>query len=205
MKRFFLLAAFACMVMQAQSQILIGAHASRLNNAEQGKWGGGLFFKGLIGDRFAAGINVKTYPQSFRTTTQTIGGQEYDVSVGNVIIPALVTLDYRFGEVVRPYIGADVGMYNTRDIVRYNTAGYDRTDTGNKKWYFGAAPKVGLEFEVGPIGIFGQVQYNVLFGSGDRNNLTVPGIVGGSIETDPVGKFWNFDVGLYLKLARGNK
>lgn len=60
---------------------------------------------------------------------------------------------------------------------------------------------MGLELEVGPVGIFGQVQYNALFGSGDPNSIVIPGAVGGSIETKPVTKFWNFDVGLYFKLG----
>lgn len=209
MKKLIILAAFICAASQANAQFLIGAHASRLNNAEQGKWGGGIFAKALIGDRFAAGINVKAYPQSFsKAAVQNIGGQEYNVSYGNVVIPALVTFDYRFGETVRPYIGVDVGMYSTRDIVRYNSPSqnFTRTDESNQKWYFGAAPKVGLELEVGPVGIFGQVQYNALFGSGDRNKITIPGATGGSIETKPVSKFWNFDVGLYFKLGdRRNK
>jgi hypothetical protein len=204
MKKLFILLLLVGMGMQAQAQLLLGAHVSRLNNAEEGKWGGGLFIKGLIGDRFAAGVNVKAYPQQFRSSTQVINGQEYNVSVGNVVIPALATFDYRFGETVRPYIGADVGMYNTRTVVRYATAGFDRNESTNKKWYFGAAPKVGLELEVGPVGIFGQAQYNVLFGSGDQKDITVPGI-NGSIETKPISKFWNFDVGLYFKIGdRGN-
>lgn len=96
MRKLILLAAFIGAAYQANAQFLIGAHASRLNNAEQGKWGGGIFAKALIGDRFAAGINVKAYPQSFTSaTSQTIGGQEFNVSYGNVVIPALVTFDYR--------------------------------------------------------------------------------------------------------------
>ncbi len=204
MKKFFIILVMLGLGMQAQAQILLGGHVSRLNNAEQGKWGGGIFAKALIGDRFAAGLNLKAYPQQFSNSKQTINGQEYDVSVGNVVIPALATFDYRFGETVRPYIGVDVGMYNTRNIVRYSTAGSDRTESTNKQWYFGAAPKVGLELEVGPVGIFGQAQYNALFGSGNQEDLTVPGITGGSINTKPISKFWNFDVGIYFKLADRN-
>jgi len=204
MKKILMITMFISLAYQAQAQFQFGAHASRLNNAEQGKWGGGLFVKGLIGDRFAIGANAKVYPQNFQTGTERIGGTDYQVSRGNVIVPLLATFDYRFGENVRPYIGVDAGMYSTRTVTKLSKDNTRTVDLTNNNWYFGAAPKVGLELEVGPVGIFGQVQYNALFGSGDEKNIPVPGI-NSSINTKPVSKFWNFDVGIYVKLARGDK
>jgi len=53
---------------------------------------------------------------------------------------------------------------------------------------------------LGPVGIFGQAGYNFLFGSGDKDNITVPG-VNSDLDTKPVDKFWTFDVGLFFKIG----
>lgn len=185
------------------SQVQIGLHGSRLEGTNASNWGFGGNVKVLFADHFAVGVAVRGYPKNMKTDELNIGGTSYKISRGNTIVPVTGSLDYYFGEsFVRPYIGADVGAYFTQNAVTMssssgNTGSYNISD---KKTYFGAAPRVGINVGTGPVGVFGQAGYNFLFGSGDNKNVTIPGI-NSSIDSKPTDKFWTFDVGVYLKFG----
>lgn len=185
------------------SQVQIGLHGSRLEGTGASQWGFGGNAKILFGDKFAVGAAVRAYPKDMKTEQLTIGGNTYRVATGNTIVPVTGSLDYYFGSTgIRPYIGADVGAYFTQNVfsMTQNNGGSGSYDTRNKKTYFGAAPRVGLNVGFGPIGIFGQAGYNFLFGSGDKNEITIPGY-NDRFDTKPTDKFWTFDVGLYFKIG----
>lgn len=187
------------------SQIQIGVHGSRLEGTGSSQWGFGGNFKVLLADKFAIGASVRGYPKDVKTQELSIGGTNYKMTYGNTVVPVTGSLDYYFGSApVRPYLGADVGAYFTQyvsSIVQSNgdSGGYNKS---NKKTYFGAAPRAGVNIELGPVGIFGQAGYNILFGSGDRKKWVVPGITD-PVDTKATDKFWSFDVGVFLKLGGG--
>ncbi len=185
------------------SQVQLGLHGSRLEGTGSSQWGFGGHAKVLLADKVAIGIGVRGYPKDMKTENVTIGGTNYKVARGNTIVPVTGSVDYYFGEgVLRPYIGADIGAYFTQYVfsMTENNGNSSFYDTKNRKTYFGAAPKVGLNVELGPVGIFGQAGYNLLFGSGDKDDIMVPGITTG-IDAKATDKFWTFDVGLFLKLG----
>ncbi|MBX2922988.1 MAG: hypothetical protein KF746_12395 [Chitinophagaceae bacterium] len=187
------------------SQVQIGVHGSRLEGSGSSQWGLGGNVKFLIADKFAIGASVRGYPKDMKTEQVTVGGTNYKIARGNTIVPVTASLDYYFGEApVRPYLGADVGAYFTQYVfsMTQNNGSSSFYNTSDKKTYFGAAPRAGLNVEFGPVGIFGQAGYNILFGSGDKDKLTVPGITD-PIDSKATDKFWSFDVGLFFKIGRG--
>lgn len=200
------LVSFSLLSISAQSQVQIGVHGGRLEGTGSSQWGFGGNVKYLIGDKFGIGVAVRGYPKNLKTENMTIGGSNYKVASGNTLVPVTASLDYYFGEApVRPYIGADLGAYFRQHVftVTENNGENSLYNTSNKKTFFGAAPRAGVNVELGPVGIFGQAGYNFLFGSGDKDNITVPGI-NTNINTKPTDKFWTFDVGLFFKIG-GNK
>lgn len=204
----FLLSATAFLILLSNtsfSQVQIGVHGSRLEGSGASQWGFGGNVKFLLADKFAIGASVRGYPKDVKTENMTIGGNNYKVARGNTIVPVTGSLDYYFGQApVRPYLGADVGAYFTQHVfsMTENNGSSSFYNTSNKKTYFGAAPRAGLNVEFGPVGIFGQAGYNFLFGSGDKNEITVPTITD-PIDTKPTDQFWTFDVGLFFKIGGG--
>ncbi|MGN6491453.1 MAG: hypothetical protein ACTHLE_05605 [Agriterribacter sp.] len=204
----FLLSATAFLILVSTtsfSQVQIGVHGSRLEGSGASQWGFGGNIKFLLADKFAIGASVKGYPKDMKTENFSMGGNNYKVARGNTIVPVTGSVDYYFGQApIRPYLGADVGAYFTQYVfsMTQNNGSSSYYNTSNKKTYFGAAPRAGLNVELGPVGIFGQAGYNFLFGSGDRDKLTVPGITD-PIDSKATDKFWSFDVGLFVKFGGG--
>lgn len=192
--------------LSAQSQVQIGINGGRLEGTGSSQWGFGGHVKFLVADKFAIGVAARGYPKNVKTSDINFGGNNYKMARGNTIVPVTGSLDYYFGKApVRPYIGADIGAYFRQYVltITQNNGSSSYYNTSDKKTFFGAAPRAGLNVELGPVGIFGQAGYNFLFGSGDKNNITVPGI-SNDIDTKPTDKFWTFDVGVFFKIGGGS-
>lgn len=195
---------FAVLTNSSNAQIQVGLHGSRLEGTGSSQWGGGGHLKFLLGDKLAFGVGARVYPKDMKTEKSTINGTDYRVSRGNTIVPVTGSVDYYFGETaLRPYLGADLGAYFTQHVysVVQDNGSSSYYNTSNKRTYFGAAPRAGLNIELGAVGLFGQAGYNILFGSGNQDDISVPGITTG-IDAKPTDKFWTFDVGIFLKLGR---
>ena len=185
------------------SQVQIGLHGSRLEGTGSSQWGFGGNIKFLVADKFAIGVAARGYPKNMKSENFDYGGNNYKMLHGNTIVPVTASLDYYFGKApVRPYLGVDAGAYFRQHVVSItqNNGSSSYYNTSDKKTFFGAAPRAGLNIELGPVGIFGQAGYNFLFGSGSKDDITVPGITTG-LDTKPVDKFWTFDVGLFFKIG----
>ena len=185
------------------SQVQIGVHGSRLEGTGSSQWGFGGNVKFLIADKFAIGLAARGYPKNMKAEDFSYGGNNYKMLHGNSIVPVTASLDYYFGKApVRPYLGVDAGAYFRQHVVSItqNNGSSSYYNTSDKKTFFGAAPRAGLNVELGPVGIFGQAGYNFLFGSGSKDDITVPGITTG-LDTKPTDKFWTFDVGVFFKIG----
>lgn len=195
---------FAFMASDSYSQVQIGLHGSRLQGTNTSQWGFGGNVKFLIADKFAIGVAARAYPnKDMKADNFSSGGVDYKMVRGNTIVPVTASLDYYFGKApVRPYLGVDAGAYFRKQVVAISKADGSSSSysTSDKGTFFGAAPRAGLNIELGPVGIFGQAGYNFLFGSGSKDNLTVPGL-NSDIDTKPVDKFWTFDVGIFFKIG----
>lgn len=201
----FALTSLSLLALTAKSQVQIGVNGGRLEGTGSSQWGFGAHVKYLFADKFAIGVAARGYPKNVKTEEINFGGNNYKMAQGNTIVPVTASLDYYFGEApVRPYIGADVGAYFRQYVltITQNNGNSSYYNTSDKKTFFGAAPRAGVNVELGPVGIFGQAGYNFLFGSGDKSNITVPG-VNTKLDTKPTDKFWTFDVGVFFKLGGG--
>jgi len=193
---------------RASAQLIIGGQASYLDHDGNNQWGGGVQIKGLIGDRLAIGGVIKSYPKKLFSETATVEGEAVTITSGNSVTPVAGLLEYYFGKKndFNPYSGTDAGLYFNQN---FTIVHFDNTDIVNhetKTTYFGIAPKAGFMLKTGGLfAIFAQAQYNFLFGSGDPDNITVPGFGGASIETKPADKFWTFDAGLLIRLKAAGK
>lgn len=192
----------------ASAQLIIGGQASYMSGDHAKQWGGGAQLKFLLGDRLAIGVIARSYPKNLKSENATIGGESVTVTSGNTVTPVAGMLEYYFGKesAINPYLGTDAGLYFNRNFTVINSSNTDIVNQDHKKTYFGVAPKGGLMIKAGGLfAIFGQAQYHFLFGSGDPDNITVPGFNGASWETKPADKFWTFDVGLLLRLRAAGK
>ena len=199
---------FLFVAASASAQLILGGQASLLNHDGNNQWGGGVQIKGLIGDRLAIGGIIRSYPKNLQSETSSISGENVTITSGNAITPVAGMIEYYFGKksAVNPYLGTDAGVYFNHNYTVVNSDNVDVVNQDTKKAYFGIAPKAGLMIKTGGLfAIFAQAQYNFLFGSGDPENITVPGFGGASIETKPADKFWTFDAGILLRLKPAGK
>lgn len=192
----------------ASAQLIIGGQGSLLSNDGNHQYGGGVQVKAMIADRLAIGGVIRTYPKNLQSETGTIGGQTVKITTGNSITPVAGLIEYYFGKKspLNPYLGTDVGLMFNRNFTIINSNNTDIVNQDSKKTYFSVAPKGGLMLKTGGlIALFAQAQYHFVFGSGDPDNITVPGFNGASFETKPADKFWTFDAGILLRLKAAGK
>lgn len=199
----------ACLLLAGQSakaQLMLGGQASYLTGDDQSLWGGGVQIKALLGKRVAIGGTIRSYPKSY--SERTIGGTTpTTIRTANTITPVLGTLEYYFGKDngIQPYIGADVGLYLHRLFTQINSGNTLVLDTDDGQTYFGVAPKFGLLFKTGGlIAPFVQAQYHANFGSGEGDDITIPG-VNTPIRTKVANSFATFDAGIILRLRAAGK
>ncbi|MFT4032110.1 MAG: outer membrane beta-barrel protein [Siphonobacter sp.] len=167
--------------------------APNLDGAEA-KPGVGAGLKAFLGKNVAVGVAAKYISLSY----------DYDQSVGNnldnkgSLVPLTGTLDiYLTRGAVRPYIGGEAGAYIR--TIKVNLAGEQIAKETQTK--FGAAPKVGVAFALGGVGLFAEGSYNFIFGSKDGSANT--GSVS-NISWENPSKLWAVNVGVTFGFPRTN-
>ncbi|WP_420147665.1 hypothetical protein [Spirosoma sp.] len=185
---------FLFAVTSSQAQFSVGAHGSLATGDAQGSetfYGGGAFAKIYLSSRFDVGVGVKAFGES---RSFNAGGQNLELSAG--IIPVTGMIDYYFTDgFLRPYIGAEAGVYSTAYRVKFNGQETSKVTTTNA----GVAPKVGLVLALGNLGIFAEGAYNFMFGNND-GSANVGGV--GNINFDRTAKFFTLNVGLQIGLPK---
>lgn len=157
----FAFTSLSLLTLTAKSQVQIGVNGGRLEGTGSSQWGFGAHVKYLIADKFAIGVAARGYPKNMKTEELNLGGTNYKIAHGNTLVPVTASLDYYFGKApVRPYIGADVGAYFRQHVVTVSqnngSTSSNTISNSDKKTFFGAAPRAGVNIELGPVGIFGQ-------------------------------------------------
>ena len=192
------------------SQIQIGAQASYLKGGGTNStalWGGGAHLKFFIGDHIVLGGLLRIYPEKTSVENYSNSTGTYQASHADLLSNLMGTFDLllgRSGSLTRPYIGLDAGISNSSRSTVITSPGFQSSSNENKQTFFMASPKAGFNVELSKgFGLFAQAQYNLTFGSGDPNNITVPGFDGNS--TTPVDKFFSFDAGIFFRFVRAGK
>ena len=183
---------------KAQTQInLGGSYLKGTGNNDASLWGGGAGVKFFLGDHVALGGALGFYPKKSKDIS--VGGVNANYS--NSLTTVAATFDYLFASkeaMVQPYIGADLGA--SISTVKYSlSSSGSNSSQKNNKTYALLAPKLGINLGISQaFGLFGQAKYNFTFGDEDG------GSIGGNssgISSDPVAKFFTFDLGIYFRLS----
>ncbi|GAB4020546.1 hypothetical protein [Spirosoma koreense] len=197
MKRFFFGLAVTLVIgllalTPVRAQFSVGAHGSLASSDVEGSntlYGGGLFAKIYLSSQFDVGIGVKAFGE---TRSFSAVGQTLEYSAG--IIPVTGMIDYYFTDgVLRPYIGAEAGVYSTAYRIKFNSQETSKVTSTN----VGVAPKVGLVLALGNLGIFAEGAYNLMFGN--KNGSATVGNLG-NVNFDRTSKFFTLNVGLQIGL-----
>ena len=195
---------FTALAASAQLQLSAsGSYLQGVGDNDAGLWGGGIGMKGFIGQNFALGARLSSYPKK-TSAKVTNDGSDYNES--DLVTNAVATVDLLLGKKttpVQPYIGVDLGASFNNHTITYTNAGAQFIENKNENTYFLLSPKAGLNFGIGQaFGVFGQAQYNVTFGNGKTISIDdVPN----PFTSEAVSKFFTFDAGIYFRLSPSKK
>jgi outer membrane protein W len=167
-------------VMNVQAQFKVGATVGAqvpVGTSMDGfKTGLGLnlFGKYMLKENMAVGLNLGFLGLG----TESSGGDGDDSSPSCRFLPVTGLFEYYFnGDKIKPYIGADMGLYNFK--VSYKSSGITYSDS---KSYFGFAPVVGILYELNDkISLLGNLKYHYVATEGDAASMI--GIHFGAVYT----------------------
>ncbi|MHA4740556.1 hypothetical protein [Dyadobacter sp. MSC1_007] len=163
------------------------------SNVEDSKTvaGGGVNLRVFASPQFALGVAGKIYAD----------GSEYNVAgqtlkTTGTLMPVTGTLDYFFTQgAVRPYIGGDAGVYFSKYDAKWNGNTVLESSTHSN---FGTAPRAGIVFAFGNLGIQVEGIYHFVFGNENHSSQT--GSVD-NIDFESTSKFGGVNVGLIFGLG----
>ncbi|MCF0069356.1 hypothetical protein LZD49_02670 [Dyadobacter sp. CY261] len=163
------------------------------SNVEDSKTvaGGGVNLRVFASPRVAIGVAGKIYADGsdYRIAGQTL-------SSTGTLMPVTGTLDYFFTEgVIRPYIGGDAGVYFSKYKAKWNGETVLESSTRNN---FGAAPRAGLVFAFGNLGIQVEGIYHFVFGN--KNHSSETGSAN-NIDFESTSNFGGVNVGIIFGLG----
>ncbi|MBD2754431.1 porin family protein [Spirosoma validum] len=195
MKRFFfnlvgLVSICLLSALPGRAQFSVGLHGSLASGDAKGSetfYGGGINAKLFLSSKLDIGIGLKAFGENRKFEAV---GQSLEYSAG--IIPITGMIDYYFTDsFLRPYIGAEVGVYATGYRIKFNNQETSKVNSTN----VGVAPKVGLMLALGNLGIFAEGDYNIMFGNKD-GSANVGGV--GNVNFDRTTKFFMLNVGIQI-------
>ena len=154
--------------------------------------GGGVNLRGFLSPNFAIGVASKIYADG---TYYTVAGQT--LSFTGTVMPVTGTLDYYFTQgIIRPYIGGDAGMYFSKYNAKYNGK---TVAESSKHSNFGTAPRLGVVFAFGNVGLQIEGIYHFIYGN--KNNSSQTGS-SGNVDFQSTSQFGGINVGLIFGLGR---
>lgn len=164
---------------KANAQIQLGVSGNHFSGTENGAkfsdgyWGGGVTGRYFITPKFAVGLNGRYFT---KTASESFGG--VTIKAKARVITATGQTEYFFTEgSFRPYLGAEVGLYNIGATVE--VAGGSESDSES---FFGAAPKVGIQFMfTDKIGLDLNAGYHLIFPKEDGDETEKTLILGAGI------------------------
>jgi hypothetical protein len=154
--------------------------------------GGGLNLRFFPSEMVAIGVAGKIYADG---TEYRIAGQ--DVSFNGRVMPVTGTLDFfLLPGVVKPYLGGDAGMYFSKYDARFNGSIVSESSRHSN---FGAAPRAGVIFAFGNVGLQVEGIYHFIFGN--KNNSAQTGTAD-NVDYQSTSQFGGINVGLIFGLGK---
>jgi hypothetical protein len=164
------------------------------SNVEDSKTiaGGGVNLRFFPSEQFAVGIAGKIYADG---TNYRVAGQ--DLNFTGTLMPVTATADFFFTTgMVKPYVGGDAGMYFSKYKGKFNGNTFSESSTHSN---FGTAPRLGLVFDFGNVGIQVEGIYHFIFGNKDNSyNTGSPS----NINFESTSEFGGINVGVIFGLGR---
>jgi len=153
--------------------------------------GGGVNLRVFASPQFAVGVAGKLYADG---SEYTLAGQNLETK--GKLIPITGTVDYFFLDgAVRPYVGGDAGVYLSSYKAEFNNRTILESKTRSN---FGAAPRLGVVFAFGNVGLQIEGIYHFVFGNQDRSANTGSA---NNIDFESTSKFGGVNVGLIFGLG----
>ena len=153
--------------------------------------GGGINLRVFTSPQFAFGVAGKIYADG---SDYNIAGQT--LSSTGTLTPITVTGDYYLLQgLIRPYIGGDAGMYFSKYKAKFNG---NTVLESSKRSNFGAAPRAGIVFVFGNLGIQVEGIYHFVFGN-DNHNATTGSA--SDIDFNSTSNFGGVNVGVIFGLG----
>lgn len=175
------------------SQVSLGLQGGLAkSNRENSKTiaGGGANLRFFASPNLALGVAGKIYADG---TDYTVAGQT--LSFNGRVTPVTGTIDYFFSQgILRPYVGGDAGVYFSKYDAKYNG---NTVAESSKHSNFGAAPRVGLLFAFGNVGIQVEGIYHFVFGN--KSNSATTGSAN-NVDFESTSQFGGVNVGIVFGL-----
>lgn len=143
----------------------VGLQAPMGDFGDGAKMGFGINLTGkyMLSENMAVGLNLGYN----RFGAKDFGFDEYDIKATYSIIPITGLFEYHFGgNAVKPYVGADLGLYSVGAKVKY--AGESESDS---ELYFGLAPVAGILYDINDNLTFcANIKLHNVFSDGDSTS-----------------------------------
>jgi hypothetical protein len=153
--------------------------------------GGGVNLRVFTSPKFAVGVAGKIYADG---SDYTIAGQT--LSSTGTLMPVTGTVDYFFAEgLLRPYIGGDAGVYFSKYDAKFNG---NTIIESSRHSNFGAAPRAGLLFAFGNLGIQVEGIYHFVFGNKNHGSTTGNP---NNVDFESTSQFGGVNVGVIFGLG----
>ncbi|WP_221392178.1 OmpW family outer membrane protein [Dyadobacter sp. NIV53] len=153
--------------------------------------GGGINLRVFTSPQFAFGIAGKIYADG---SDYNFAGQK--LTTTGTLTPLTVTGDYYLLQgLIRPYIGGDAGMYFSKYDAKFNG---NTIIESSKHSNFGAAPRAGIVFVFGNLGVQVEGIYHFVFGNADHSATTDSA---GNIDFSSTSNFGGVNVGVIFGLG----
>lgn len=153
--------------------------------------GGGVNLRGFVSPKVALGVAGKIYADG---TEYTAAGQS--LSFNGTVMPVTGTVDFFFTEgAIRPYVGGDAGMYFSKYNAKLNGNKISESSTHSN---FGTAPRLGLVFAFGNVGLQVEGIYHFIYGN--KNNRATTGSAD-NVDFESTSQFGGINVGLIFGLG----
>jgi outer membrane protein W len=163
------------------------------SNVEDSKTvaGGGVNLRVFASPNVAVGVAGKIYADGsdYRIAGQTL-------STTGTLTPVTGTIDYFFTTgVIRPYVGGDAGVYFSKYNAKYNG---NTILESSRHSNFGAAPRAGLVFAFGNLGIQVEGIYHFVFGNKNHSGTTGSP---NNVDFESTSQFGGVNVGVIFGLG----
>jgi opacity protein-like surface antigen len=169
-------------VFSAQAQINVGATigvqipTGSMSDGMKTGFGFDLLGKYMLNENLALGVDIGWA----RFGTEDLGIEE-DVNASGQFIPITALAEYHFGTgKVKPFVGADLGMYIFKIKASYQGISASTSDS-----YFGFAPIAGIEYDI---------KDNLAFTANLKYNYIL-------VEEDD-GSYFGINAGVILKINK---